>query len=129
MGEQYRAKIEFPGHAHWTAASQYEMNQWASRPDVSPLAVRVLFAAMSRCDPSGHAPFKAGELARILGDGTVNAKGDLMPAGKGTVRNAIRAAKRLGYVLPESMARCLVLNPDVFQRGSGALTKCVHDLG
>src|SRR5689334_13622708 len=67
MTGRYAPKIAFPGHSKWVAASQTAMEALAARPDISPLAVRVLFAAMSRCNRHGHAVFGPNELRELLG--------------------------------------------------------------
>lgn len=126
MTGRYAGKIDFPDHSKWVAVSQKGMASWAGRPDISTLAVRVLFAAMSRADRAGHAVFRPGELRDLLGS-VDTATGELLPARSDTLRNGIRAAKRVGMIQDHSVARCLVLAPSMFQRAEGAALKCIHD--
>jgi hypothetical protein len=90
-----------------------------------PLAVRVLFAAMGRHDRGGHARFRRGELADVLGS-VDTATGEVMPGRSDTVSKAIKAAKHLGYVTEDSTARCLVLSPHVFQKRWGSTEPCAY---
>lgn len=118
--------IEFAGGGEWGAYSQLEMGLLARSTDVTPLAVRVLFAAMGRHDRHGHARFRLGELADTLGSIDI-ATGAVRSARKDTVSDAIKAAKRLGYIADESTARCLVLHRRSFQKAHGRIEDCdVH---
>lgn len=117
--------ISFGPRVEWGAYSQPGMLLLARTQEVKPLAVRVLFAAMGRHDINGHAPFRPRELADILR--TVDMEtGEVRSAQSDTVSDALRQAKEVGYVLPESTARCVVLAPHMFQKGKGAPLHCVH---
>lgn len=73
---------------------------------------RVLYAALWNVQANGHAPFAAGELEKILG---VKAPG---------VSQAIRLAKRKGFLDEVSSCRCLVPNPDWFSGWGGTSKTC-----
>ncbi len=118
--------IQFADGSEWGAYSQVEMARLSRMVEVTPLAVRVLFAAMSRHDRSGHARFARGELADILGSIDV-ATGEVRAARADTVSGAIKAAKRLGYITERSSARCLVVPRTAFQKRHGRIEDChVH---
>ncbi len=103
-----------------------EMGLFARNTAVTPLAVRVLFAALGRHDRDGHARFRSGELADILGWIDV-ATGEVRSARRDTVSGAIASAKHLGYIADESGARCLVLHRRTFQKAHGRIEDCaVH---
>lgn len=122
-----RKKINFGDRVEWDAYAQPAMEMWARSPEVSPLAVRVLFAALGRHDRTGHAPFRARELAEVLSSAD-RKTGELVAARPDSVSKAVRAAKELGYIADESTARCLILSPRVFQKASGRSATCgVHD--
>jgi hypothetical protein len=119
--------IAFATGSEWGAYAQQEMSRWAKDGAVTPLAVRVLFAAMGRHDRNGHARFRSGELADVLGSIDVTT-GEVRPARRDSVSDAIKAAKRLGYITDESTVRCLVLSRHVFQKSWGSPAPCaVHD--
>jgi len=115
--------ISFASGSEWAAYAQVEMSRWAKDAAVTPLAVRVLFAAMGRHDRNGHARFRSGELADVLGSIDVTT-GEVRPARRGAVSDAIKAAKRLGYITDESFARCLVLSRHTFQKSWGSPQPC-----
>jgi hypothetical protein len=122
-----RKKIQFGDRVEWGAYAQPAMTMWARSPDVSPMAVRVLFAALGRHDQTGHAPFRVRELADVLSS-VDKTTGQLVAARLDSVSKAVRSAKELGYITEGSTARCLVLSPRVFQKASGRRLTCgVHD--
>ncbi|MGY1686884.1 hypothetical protein ACI8AK_14965 [Geodermatophilus sp. SYSU D00867] len=122
-----KRKIDFGDRVEWGAYAQPAMAMWARSPDLSPMAVRVLFAAMGRHDQTGHAPFRVRELADVLSVAD-KGTGQLVAARPDSVSKAVRSAKELGYIANESTARCLVLSPRLFQKASGRRTTCgVHD--
>ncbi len=118
--------IAFAAGGEWGAYSQVEMARLAQAVEVTPLAVRVLFAALGRHDRSGHARFRPGELARILGSIDVTT-GEIRTGRSDSVSSAIDSAKRLGYITEESWARCLVVPRTMFQKRHGRIEECqVH---
>lgn len=122
-----KRKIDFGHRVEWGAYAQPAMTMWARSPDVSPMAVRVLFAALGRHDQTGHAPFRVRELAEVL-SAVDKRTGQLVPARPDSVSKAVRSAKELNYITEWSTARCLVLSPRVFQKASGRRMTCgVHD--
>lgn len=125
MTGRHAPKIEFPGRAEWAAVNRDEMAQWATRPDITPLASRVLFAALGRCDRDGHSPFAPGELRDVLG-GVDAGTGEWTPCTRQGAWQAVQQAVRYGFVHPDSQVRYIILRPSVFQNGSGASKSCVH---
>jgi hypothetical protein len=118
--------IVFAGGGEWGAYSQVEMARLAQAVEVTPLAVRILFAALGRHDRNGHARFRPGELARILGSIDVTT-GEIWGARSDVVSKALGTAKRLGYISEESTARCLVVPRTAFQKRHGRVEDCqVH---
>ncbi|MFI7661785.1 hypothetical protein ACIBTW_23165 [Micromonospora parva] len=98
------------------------MNQVAERRRAKdprhPLVYRIGFAAIGWANNVGHSRFDGLTLAQILADGT----GD-EPA-RQTIAKAIRKAKELGLIDPDSTARCLVVSRRVFQRGGRGSYTC-----
>jgi hypothetical protein len=118
--------INFATGSEWGAYAQTEMGRWAKDGAVTPLAVRVLFAAMGKHDRNGHAPFDRGELADVLGSIDVTT-GEVRPARRDSVSDAIKAAKRLGFITEDSSVRCLILSRHAFQKSFGSPKPCdVH---
>ena len=118
--------IAFSGGAAWGAFAQVEIGRWAQRSDITPRAMRVLFAAMGRIDSAGHARWAPGELALVLGS-VEQMTGVIVPAARSAVSDAIAVAKRLGMVADDSTARCLVLPDTAFQKARGPVIRCpVH---
>lgn len=117
--------ISFAGDSQWGAYSQTELSRWSKQAEITPLAVRILFAAMGRHDSSGHARFRPGELADVLGS-VDTVTGELVAARADSVSKAIRAAKHLGYITEESTVRCLVLSRHTFQKAWGSTKPCAY---
>jgi hypothetical protein len=117
--------IDFGLGVPWAALAQPAIAEFAANPDIHPLAVRVLFAALSRMDSSGHAGFGTGELGRILSS-VDRQTGELRKASWSAVSDAIRQAKAAGYVMSDSTARCLVLSPRRFTKSFGQWGNCIH---
>ena len=117
--------IGFGQGVPWGAYNQRELSRWARSPDLSPLALRVLFAALGRHDATGHARFGPGELAGILSSPD-RTTGEMVPARRASVSRAVGAAKELDFLGSQSMARCLVLPSHVFQQGGIGAPCSVH---
>lgn len=115
--------INFAAGSDWAAVAQVEMRRWATDDRVTPLAVRVLLAALSRVGRDGHAQFASGELAEMLGKLNIKT-GEVSRRDGSTVSDAIKTAKHLGFIEPESCARCLVLSRHVVQKGKGSTKPC-----
>ncbi|MFI5496939.1 hypothetical protein [Actinoplanes sp. NPDC051859] len=125
MSEGYN-RIQFAGNGQWVAVSQNEAYRWAGEADQEALHIRVVFAALGRMNSLGHAQFGFGELARLIG--TV-AEGEVKARRRDSVSAAIKAAKKRGFIAPESNARCLVLRHYGFQKSTKDRWPCpVHDL-
>ncbi|GAA4993782.1 hypothetical protein GCM10023205_78100 [Yinghuangia aomiensis] len=116
-----RNSISFGPGVEWGGISQAHCQLMAKDPR-HDLTYRVYFAALSRANQIGHAPFGMRELARILVDGD-----GVIPSAS-SVRNAIARAKDRGLIEDRSTARCLVLSGHHFQKGGRGPGRCVeHD--
>lgn len=110
-------KIHFGPGITWGAVSQTELHRLAT--DVRhELKYRVHYIALARANAIGHAEFSSGELQQLLR----NKGGE--PTRDTTVSGAIRAARDLGLLHPDSKARCLVLPRYQFQRNDRASKSC-----
>lgn len=110
-------KIHFGHNITWGAVSQTEMHRLAT--DVRHgLAYRVHYMALARANAIGHAEFGAGELRELL----LNRAGE--PTRDTTVSAALRKARKLGLIQPESTVRCLVLSHHQFRRNDRASRSC-----
>lgn len=77
-----------------------------------PLWIRVASLAFGCHRRNGHATFKTGEIAEILGTpGT--------PLSASSVSNAIKLAKNAGWIADQSNARCLMVPPHAVTGGLG----------
>lgn len=86
--------------------------------------LRVAALAFGSHKKNGHATFGSGELATLLAK--PGPDGVPKPLSASGVANAIRVAKRQGWIAQESNARCLVVPPHAVTGGLGgqAGTKC-----
>ena len=100
--------ISFHGEP-WVAANQAPMRRKAKDPRHG-LVYRIHFAAQGWMNQVGHSDFKGLTLAEILAD-----KDGKQPD-RHAIDKAIRKAKTLGLIVPESNARCLVLPGKEFQK-------------
>lgn len=89
-----------------------------------PQWLRVVGLAYGRHNANGHAPFGPGEIGKLLAK--CGPKGETKPLSDSAVANAIKLAKRKGWIARESMARCLVVPPHAVAGGLGgaAWTPC-----
>ena len=104
-------KIDFAGR-DWAAHAQDHWLEFAGNPNF-PDYLRITFVAYGRHAANGHARLERGELAQYLvrKDGTLPDRRGLW----GSLQKAIR----LGYLLSESQALCLVVSSDHVQGGIG----------
>lgn len=72
-----------------------------------PFALRVAFLAYGTHQANGHARFKQGEIAAVLGH--LDEDGHPVPADRRTVHRSIRQAIDFGLLDPSSKAMCLVV--------------------
>jgi hypothetical protein len=106
-----RRKIDF-GDRDWAAHAQDHWLVFAGNPNF-PDYLRITFVAYARHAGNGHARLERGELAHYL----VRKNGTL-PDHRG-VWAALQKAIRLGYLLEESQALCLVVSSHHVQGGVG----------
>jgi hypothetical protein len=94
--------------------SMHRQKVWAERaadPNMM-LWIRVAALAFGCHRANNHAPFKAGEIAQILGTPG-------HPLRASSVSNAIKLAKQSTWIAEESTARCLVVPPHAVEGGLG----------
>lgn len=72
-----------------------------------PMPLRVAFLGFGTHRANGHAVFKSGEIAKVLG--RVDDDGHLVPADRRTVHRAIAQAVDLGLLAEGSKALCLIV--------------------
>lgn len=72
-----------------------------------PLPLRVAFLAYGTHRANGHAKFKQGEIAKVLGH--LDDEGHPVPADRRTVWRAIQQAVEYGLLAEGSKALCLVV--------------------
>jgi hypothetical protein len=95
-----------------------------------PYWLRVSGLAYGRHNANGHALFGPGEIGKLLAKPGL--KGEAKPLSDSGVANAIKLAKRKGWIAQESMARCLVVPRHAVTGGLGgaAWTPCrAHPAG
>ncbi|MFF0659265.1 hypothetical protein [Micromonospora tulbaghiae] len=108
--------INFNGEP-WGGINQAAQRRRAKDPR-HMLIYRIEFAAIGWANNIGHSKFDGLTLAQILADKRGN------EPSRQTINKAIRNAKELGLVEPESNARCLVAPRRVFQRGGRGSYTC-----
>jgi hypothetical protein len=99
---------------------------WVER-STNPLLpnwLRVAALAYGKHTKNGHASFASGELRMLLA--RPGPDGKPKPISNSAVANAIKQAKRYGFIAEESMARGLVVPPHAVVGGLGGAgwTKC-----
>lgn len=109
----------------WVAVDQVAARRMARDPEVKPLWLRVMFAAMGWSNAIGHTNFAHGGLAFVLQDNDPE-KGDLNIPRASTVAHAIAGAKQRGLIGEASDAVCLVAPDWWTKRGGRGGTSCRH---
>lgn len=101
----------------WGSVDQHYARLLARDPDVKPLALRVMFAALGWSNLIGHAEFAQGGLAMVLQSSDPRT-GELSIPSRGQVNTAIRRAEAMGLVAAESSRQCL-LTPAWWEKSGG----------
>lgn len=101
----------------WGSVDQHYARLLARDPDVKPLAMRVMFAALGWSNLIGHAEFAAGGLAMVLQSSDPRT-GELSIPSRGQVNTAIRRAEEMGLVAAGSCRQCL-LSPVWWEKSGG----------
>lgn len=89
------------------AVDQHYAKLLARDPDVKPLAIRVMFAALGWSNLIGHAEFAQSGLAVVLQSSDPRT-GELSIPSRGQVNTAIRRAEDMGLVAAGSTRQCLL---------------------
>jgi hypothetical protein len=91
-----------------------------------PLWARVSFLAFARHRANGHAIFKRGALALLMGKPT---SGGFKPEDRSNIQRAIRLAVAKGWLDPVSCSECLVVPSHAITGGLGSCKEhcSVHD--
>jgi hypothetical protein len=121
--------IQFPGDAPYGGVNQERAKDLAADDRLSPLALRVFFAAVGWSNRIGHACFERRGLAEVLCyvDKTT---GEIVRPRPQGVNKAISKAKSMGLIEPQSDARCLVLSDQLWRkRGKGNASCSYHGVG
>ena len=107
--------------------ARHYMEEWHSRAGDSrfPHWLRVAALAYGSHHDNGHAPFKRGQIALVLGS-VDRTTGEVSPYGN--VGRAIADAVAYGWLAPESYWGCLVVPAHAIKKGQhGRRTPCpVH---
>lgn len=100
--------------------SRHFQEPWAEDAlnDVYPMPLRVAFLAFGRHRANGHAVFRQGEVANVLG--RFDDRGTWLAADRRTVHRAIQAAVKYGLLAEGSKALCLVVPSHRVTGGMGA---------
>ena len=109
----------------WGSVDQHAARRLARDPDVKPLAMRVMFAAVGWSNLIGHAEFASGGLALVLQNADPKT-GEISIPSRNQVNAAIRRAEQMGLVGDESSRFCL-LAPTWWEKSGGTGGKtCNH---
>jgi hypothetical protein len=103
--------VQNPFALHRQAVWKERAANHAANPTM-PQWIRVASLAFGCHRRNGHANFKSGEIAEILGTPG-------KPLSASSVSNAIKLAKSAGWIAQESTARCLVVPPHAVDGGIG----------
>lgn len=109
------------GTSDWFMGNQDTFKDWAAS-ETFPRWLRVTFAAYAKVEANGHASFRQGELAVLLGD--MLPSGLRVPTVRQRVREAIDNAVGRGLLDPGSKALCLIVPPTAVAFGKGRAEKC-----
>ncbi|GIG92377.1 hypothetical protein [Plantactinospora endophytica] len=113
--------INFNGDP-WGGMNQAAQRRKAKDPRHA-LVYRVEAAAIGWANNIGHSRFDGLTLRQILTDGRGN------EPSRQIIDKAVRKAKELGLIEPESNSRCLVVSRRTFQRGGRGSYICqVHGI-
>lgn len=100
----------------WTRHFQHAWHDDALNPRF-PFPLRVAFLAYGTHKANGHARFKQGEIAKVLG--RLDEDGHPVPADRRTVYRAIRQAVEYGLLADGSKALCLIVPSHRIRGGMG----------
>lgn len=109
----------------WGAVDQHSARRLARDPEVKPLYLRVVFAAVGWSNLIGHAEFAIGGLALVLQSANP-VTGEISIPSRSQVNTAIKRAKDMKLIHEESDYRCLV-SPTWWEKAGGKGGKtCAH---
>lgn len=109
----------------WGAIDQHSARRLARDPEVKPLYLRVVFAAMGWSNLIGHAEFAQGGLALVLQSADPQT-GEIAIPSRSQVNAAIKRAKAMNLIHEQSDFRCLV-TPVWWEKSGGRGGKtCSH---
>lgn len=103
--------LQNPYSMHYQSVWRERAASRAANPAM-PAWIRVAALAFGCHRRNGHASFKTGEIAEILGTPG-------KPLSPSSVSNAIKLAKNAGWIDGQSTARCLVVPPHAVVGGLG----------
>lgn len=109
----------------WVAIDQTAAKRMARDPEIAPLWLRIMFAAIGWSNLIGHTNFAHGGLALVLQSSDPKT-GELKIPSASQVANEIRTAKDKGLIGRTSDSTCLVA-PDWWLKAGGTGGKsCQH---
>lgn len=91
----------------WGGVDQHEARRMARDPEVKPLYMRVMFAAVGWSNLIGHAEFAVGGLAMILQSANPRT-GEISIPDRNQVNAAIKRSHEMGLIADGSTFRCLI---------------------
>lgn len=113
----------------WARHYQDEWHAKAGDPRL-PRWLRVACLAYGAHGNNGHAPFRRGEVALVLGS-PPDHEGGPGPLDRRRVHEVIKTAVEYGWLAPGSWARCLIVPSDQIKKGpfDQAVAPCPHHGG
>lgn len=109
----------------WGAVDQHQARRLARDPEVAPLYLRVVLAAMGWSNLIGHAEFAQGGLALVL-QSTDPTTGEISIPSRSQVNAAIKRAKDMDLIHESSTFRCLVTQTWWEKSGGRGGRTCAH---
>jgi hypothetical protein len=108
-----RGKPVYFADGFYSMHSDKELEQFGMASPLPP-SFRLYLLAVSRINRWGHAPFRPGELVRLLG------------VSKPTFRSAMRSLQRAKMVSPDSTALCVALSSQAIRRADRSNRRCAE---
>lgn len=113
----------------WGGVDQLAARRLARDPEVKPLYLRLMFAAVGWSNLIGHAEFAPGGLAMVLQSADPRT-GEMSMPNRNQINTAIKRARGMGLLEEGSTFRCLVA-PIWWEKsgGTGGRTCAHHGIG
>ena len=105
------AAVESPWARHYQDVWHERSGDWRL-----PKWLRVAALAYGAHENNGHARFKRGEVALVLGS-VDHETGEVIPLDRRNLHRVIQDAITYGWLMPESTARCLIVPAHAVKKG------------